>query len=405
MCAQKSRLAAVLSLAWLTYTVAYLCRLNISTALDKLSVGMDVSLEYLGMASSVYFVIYACGQLLNGIIGDRVNPHRFLMLAALMTGGINVFLGLQDNGTLFLLFWGANGFCQSMFWGTLLRLLSVYAEDHQRKNVSTIMSTCSVSGYLLSWVLLSGAFQDQTYRPYFFVPGVIALLLVCAWFVMSRLLPFDQANAQRRPTPPLPAAAREFLHDRLFHICLLCMVVGAIQEGAVFWLPMIFTDVLNFDEGSLLLLMTVPLAKLFGVFLARHVLTLCEDNVRIAMIRALLCACGLALVLVLTTRHTSLVTVLLIAALIAVVNAANWYMISYLPLYFSERNMVATLSGAFDFSTYIGAALLSGSLGVLLLRFGWVALTLMWLALTILSLFLALGGAGECLLRRGQRRA
>jgi len=402
---QKSRLMLVLSLCWLTYTAAYLCRLNISTALDKLSFGMGVSLEYLGMASSVYFVVYACGQLLNGIIGDRVNPHRFLMLAALMTGSINVFLGLQSSGRMFLLFWGVNGFCQSMFWGTLLRLLSVYAEDHQRKNVSTIMSTCSVTGYLLSWVVLSGAFQRFTYRPYFVVPGVIALLLVAAWFAMSRLLPFDQASAQRAPTPPLPVAAREFVHDRLFYICLLCMVIGAIQEGAVFWLPMVFTDVLQFGEGSLLFLMAIPLAKLAGVFLARRVLSLCGDNVRTAMIRMLLSACALSGILVLTTRHTSPVTVLLIAALIAVVNAANWYMISYLPLYFSERNMVATLGGAFDFSTYIGASLLSGALGVLLLRFGWTALPVMWLALTLTALLLGLGGAGECLLRRGQRRA
>lgn len=401
---QKSRLAAVLSLSWLTYTVAYLCRLNISTALDKLSVGLGVSLEYLGLASSVYFVVYACGQLLNGIIGDRVNPHRFLMLAALMTGGINVFLGLQDSGTLFLVMWGLNGFCQSMFWSTLLRLLSVFAEGHQRKNVSTIMSTCSVTGYLLSWVVLSGAFQTMTYRPYFLVPGLIALLLVAAWFAMSRLLPFEPGNTKQVPTPPLPVVARDFVHDRLVYICLLCMVVGAIQEGAVFWLPMIFTDVLHFGAGSLLLLMAIPFAKLAGVFLARRVLTLCGDNVRTAMIRVLLCACALSVVLVATTQHTSLVTVALIAALIAVINAANWYMISYLPLFFAERNIVATLGGAFDFSTYIGASLLSGTLGVLLLRFGWIALPIIWLLLSLCALLLSLGGAGECLLRRGQRR-
>ena len=69
---EKSALMPILIMAWVTYTAAYLCRVNISTALDKLSVGMNVSLEYLGYASSVYFVTYAVGQLVNGIIGDRV---------------------------------------------------------------------------------------------------------------------------------------------------------------------------------------------------------------------------------------------------------------------------------------------------------------------------------------------
>ena len=75
---RKSTLPIMLFLAWITYTVAYLCRVNISTAMDKLSVGMHVSVEYLGAASSIYFVTYAVGQLLNGFIGDRVNPHRYV---------------------------------------------------------------------------------------------------------------------------------------------------------------------------------------------------------------------------------------------------------------------------------------------------------------------------------------
>ena len=92
---QKSSLKVVLLLSWATYVVAYLCRVNLSTVLDKLATGLHVSVEYLGTASSVYFVTYAVGQLLNGILGDRVNPHRFLILALTMTGMINVVLGVR----------------------------------------------------------------------------------------------------------------------------------------------------------------------------------------------------------------------------------------------------------------------------------------------------------------------
>lgn len=401
---KKKGLGAVLLLSWTTYMVAYLCRVNLSTVLDKLADGLNVSVEYLGVASSVYFVTYAVGQLLNGAIGDRVNPHRFLMLALTMTGGINLILGIQTSGAVFLLLWGLNGFCQSMFWSTLLRLLSFYANEEQRKNVSTVMSTCSVTGYLLSWVVLSYLFQPMSFRPYFWVPGVVALALTAAWYAMSRKMPFTGVSAERKPTPPLPQVAREFLEDRLFFVCILCMLVGAIQEGAVFWLPLIFTSVLDLGSNSLLLLVLIPFAKLAGVFLARGTLTAFHDNVRSAMVTMLALACAIAGTLALTSRHTSFLTVLLIACLIAVVNASNWYMISYLPMYFSGRNIVSTLVGTFDFSTYIGASLMSGVLGVLLNRYGWAALPAMWLALAVLSLLLALTGTGECLRRKGARR-
>ena len=198
---QKRNLWVVLLLSWMTYVVAYLCRVNLSTVLDKLAAGLDVSVEYLGIASSVYFVTYAVGQLLNGALGDRVNPHRFLMLALTMTGSINLILGIQTSGVLFLLLWGLNGFCQSMFWSTLLRLLSFYSPEEQRKNVSTIMSTCSVTGYLLSWVVLSYLFTSMSHRPYFLVPGAVALVLVLAWYVMSRKMPFTEVASGRKPTP------------------------------------------------------------------------------------------------------------------------------------------------------------------------------------------------------------
>ena len=86
------------------------------------------------------------------------------------------------------------------------------------------------------------------------------------------------------------------------------------------------------------------------------------------------------------------------------VHSVNWYLVDYLPLFFSARNIVATLVGALDFSTYLGAALMSGTLGVLLVMFGWPALPVVWLALCVLSLVLALTGAGGCLIRKGEHR-
>ena len=401
---KNNRLLWVLAAAWVTYTAAYLCRVNISTALDKLSVGMDVSLEYLGYASSVYVVTYAVGQLLNGIVGDRVNPYKYVMLALVLTGSINAVLGLQGSGLAFLILWGVNGFCQSMFWSTLLRLLSVHAKDHQRKNVSTVMSTTSVTGYLLSWVVLSDAFADKGYAPYFLVPGIIALLLIPVWVVLAKKLPFDKGEIAVKETPPLKATFGEFMHDRLYFICLLCMVVGAIQEGAVFWLPTIFTSVLDLGSDSLILLMLIPLAKLAGVFLARRVLTVLKDQVRSASLYMLLASLALSVILLVMGDRTSIVTVILIAMLIAVINAANWYMISYLPLHFAERGIVATLVGAFDFSTYMGAAMMSGTLGVLLGRFGWMAVPVTWTVLVVVCLVLSFCGAGACLALRGKRR-
>lgn len=54
----------------------------------------------------------------------------------------------------------------------------------------------------------------------------------------------------------------------MYFICLLCCAIGAIQEGAVFWLPVIFSRDLGLNAGSsLLLLMVIPFSKLLAFFL------------------------------------------------------------------------------------------------------------------------------------------
>ena len=165
---------------------------------------------------------------------------------------------------------------------------------------------------------------------------------------------------------------------------------------------MIFSNVLELGEGSLLLLVLAPAVRLAGVFFARRTLSRLGDNARRVMLLTLSAACVTAVCLVLTAAHTSLLTVLLIVVLIAVINASNWYMISYLPLYFSSRNVVSALVGTFDFSTYVGLSMMTGVLGGLLTRVGWIALPAMCLVPSVLGL--ALTGAGACLARRGPGR-
>lgn len=73
------------------------------------------------------------------------------------------------------------------------------------------------------------------------------------------------------------------------------------------------------------------------------------------MLAMLALVSAIAVLLVLTSRLSALLTVLLIGLLILAVNGSNWIIISYLPLSFAERNMVSTLVGILDFSIYVGA--------------------------------------------------
>ncbi|MEL6149954.1 MAG: MFS transporter, partial [Chloroflexota bacterium] len=56
----------VVWIAWLTYAMFYLGRLNISPALPAIAESLDIGLGEVGLLGTVFFWCYALGQFING---------------------------------------------------------------------------------------------------------------------------------------------------------------------------------------------------------------------------------------------------------------------------------------------------------------------------------------------------
>lgn len=57
------------------------------------------SKEYVGLLSSVCFIFYAFGQLVNGFIGDKIHP-KFMIGIVFFTSGIFTFIVPLFNNSL-----------------------------------------------------------------------------------------------------------------------------------------------------------------------------------------------------------------------------------------------------------------------------------------------------------------
>ena len=84
-----------------------------------------------------------------------------------------------------------------------------------------------------------------------------------------------------------------------------------------------------------------------------------------------------------------LLEVLLIAAISAAMNGVNSILLSFIPLSFAGENAVSTLVGLFDFSSYLGAAISSFVLGMLLTGGSWLPITFIWLGVGALAVLLS----------------
>ena len=59
------------TLCSIAYFAVYIAR-NILSAVTPQMVALGYTEEYIGSISSLYFVFYAIGQLINGAIGDKI---------------------------------------------------------------------------------------------------------------------------------------------------------------------------------------------------------------------------------------------------------------------------------------------------------------------------------------------
>lgn len=106
---------AILALCILTYISAYLCRLNYASAILKIGADLEVNAAALGAVGSLFFISYAVGQLVNGFLGDRISPPRFILTAVVATGLLNVAMIFAGRLWVIALIWTVNGYVQSIF--------------------------------------------------------------------------------------------------------------------------------------------------------------------------------------------------------------------------------------------------------------------------------------------------
>lgn len=348
---------------WLTYLTAYLCRVNFSAAITGMSKDLSISVEQLGIVGAVFFGVYAVGQLVNGFLGDRVHPSRFLMLSLCGMAVCNVAVSYCKTFLGILIFWGMNGYFQSIVWSTIIRILANTIEPEKRAGVSAGISTSITAGYIISWSVLGQLLLDRPHSLYFQIPAACAVLLMVVWLVIPRFFRgMDMQQVEMLPPRRIGETILFIRRNNLYLLCFICMLHGLIKEGISFWLPLLLSDIIVLPAISpAVLLAIIPVANLMGMFLSKWLL----QKRGLPPVFILLGAFSL-----MTLSCVMLIFVngaFLIIALITLVScfsyACNTILMAYIPMQFIKENMVASLVGIFDCASYMGAAFSAYILG------------------------------------------
>jgi OPA family glycerol-3-phosphate transporter-like MFS transporter len=101
-------------------------------------------------------------------------------------------------------------------------------------------------------------------------------------------------------------------------------------------------------------------------------------------------ASGALVFLLLFGSRSIILTGLLLAVLTSSMMAVNTLFINLLPLHFRRYGKVSTVSGFLNALAYMGSAIASFSIGILVERYGWNTTVESWLGETLLALFICI---------------
>ena len=108
------------------YVLYYVCRMTLGVVKQPIIDGGILTAGQLGIIGSAFYFVYAAGKFCNGFIADYCNIRRFMAVGIGISAIANLVLGLAGllqtwlgigsivMTVLFSLFWGINGWVQSM---------------------------------------------------------------------------------------------------------------------------------------------------------------------------------------------------------------------------------------------------------------------------------------------------
>lgn len=410
-------------LAWMVYFSSYLGRLNYSSAMSSILGEGILTLSQAGAISMAYFFAYGIGQLCNGILGDLGRPEKMVFFGLFGAGIANFLMGSMRSFPAMIVLWGINGYLQSMIWPPIIRIFAErYTAEKKMKYIVDLASSMAI-GTLTSYFLSACAIRLFGWSAVFRVAAGIMIPLSLLWMEgfrwVDKKIRKNSAAAGETKVPAYGSEGKKSEEKKreeekneskrtkreagaeisfgklltssgLLLILFPVMIHGMLKDGVTQWVPTYISDSYAVSASfSVILTMILPLINLSGAYLARFVQKKNPDremeNSAVFFAVAVASLCGLLLL----NGTSAVLSVLLFAVITSCMLAINTLYVSMIPMHFEDIGRVSTVSGFLNAVAYIGSALSTFLIGILVERGGWAVTMGSWILVTVGALVVA----------------
>lgn len=375
------------SLCSISYFAVYITR-NILGAVTPQMIEAGYSEAYIGSISSLYFIFYAVGQLINGAVGDKIKAKWMICLGLCGAGIANlIFSNIVMFPTAAMIAYALTGFCLSMIYGPMTKVVSENTDPIHATRCSLGYTFASFFGSPTAGLLAS----LLAWQSVFAVSSIALFVMSVVGFVCftglerKKIIQYNQYPKQMKGSGNL----RVLLKHRIIKFSLISIITGVVRTSVVFWMPTYLSQHLDFSAKTSASIFTVATLV---ISLTTFVAIFLYERMGHNMDRTILVMFSSATVFFTLTyaiTHPIANIVCMILAIMSSNGAATMLFSRYLPS-LRDTGMVSSVTGYIDFLSYMAAAVANLVFANAATALGWGNLILVWVGLMILGVIIAL---------------
>jgi len=376
-------------LVWLcviVYFISYVTRINYQAIISEIVASEGISKELASFAVTGLFITYGVGQIVCGILGDKVKPQNIIFTGLLVTTIMNVLLPVSTNAVYMTAVWCINGFAQAMMWPPIVKILSTYLDDYAYSKavvkVSYGSSVATIAIYLLSSLFAA----LNNWKMLFYLSALIGFIGMFMWKSGFLKAEREMNTVERIVISDDGSEIKEFKLSKwivvIFGVMLAILLQGSLRDGVTTWMPSLINEIYGVDtSGAIVTSIALPVFSMLCYQIAQFLLRKYFKNEIICAGVLFATVFAATVLLWLLYDKSVIVTVLLNMVIVGGVHGVNLMLVCIAPKRFKSYGNISTMSGILNFSTYIGSAASTYGIAALSEYTGWHTTIGIWIGI------------------------
>ena len=371
----------------IVYFASYVTRINFAAIIQSIVSDTGFLKSDLSLVLVVLSITYGIGQIINGIVSDKINPKLVISIGLSLACLINfLFPFLSTSLPLMCILWGINGFAQAMLWPPIVKIMVTTLNEKEYNIATTKVIKSSSIGTIFVYIVSPLIIYLLSWKYVFISSAIIGLISLIVWFLYQNRIDLSYKVETNEIKEKSKLSLPKIVFFPLVFICISIILQGMLRDGITAWMPTYLVEVFSLkEELSILITLSQAIITLIALEVFSYIARKLFKNEVLYASFIFLFVATLIGILLLTYDKNAITSTILMALIIGSVHGINLMLVCYVPKRFKKYGNVSTLSGIINSFTYVGAAISTYGIALLVENSGWNLTILIWLIIAMLG--------------------